>query len=153
MYVPLAHHIWILSTSLHNLIEALWILLGYLYQKLESCQILDFRLRLFGTMFIFFGFSSCSQCVPIMFSKDSSNSRVVPQDIHNITSELSHMVCPKFKYKLRKVSHRVASFVLFCAKGPTRYFHLWVLIVPKNLMMGQSIWLFCKKKLMSTPMN
>ncbi len=43
-------------------------------------------------------FSSCSQ-------KESSSSKVVPQDIPNSPSDLSHTVCPKFNshvYKLKR---------------------------------------------------
>jgi hypothetical protein len=42
----------------------------------------------------FWGFFSCSQCVPMMFPWGSLSPQVVPQDAFNYASDLSHMVCP-----------------------------------------------------------
>jgi hypothetical protein len=50
-------------------------------------------------------FFMCSQCVPIMFKSGSPSSQVVLQDIPNVTSYLSHMVCQQFnshEYKLKR---------------------------------------------------
>jgi len=38
---------------------------------------------------------SCFQCVPIKFSKGSSNLQCVPQDVPNSTTLLSDMLCLK----------------------------------------------------------
>ncbi len=68
----------------------------------------------------FFGFFTCSQCVPIRFPKGSSSPQVVPQDISNSTSDFSHMVCPKFNsdvYKLKRWALGEHICLLLCNLG------------------------------------
>jgi hypothetical protein len=55
-----------------------------------------------------FLFFPCSQSVPIVFPWDS---QVVPQDVSKSTSDLSHMVCPRFNSHL---SMKQGSLFCFC---------------------------------------
>jgi hypothetical protein len=84
-----------------------------------------------------------------VFPWASPSSQVVPQDIPNNTSILSHMVCPKFYsqvYKLKKWAkgeHICFYFVIkiqrgvFIGEGP---------MFQKQLVMGQSMCLLKKEK-------
>ncbi len=96
----------------------------------------------------FFCFSPCSQCVSNMFSSCSPRSRVVPQDVPNSTSILSHIVCPKFNshvYELK--SYVVGEYICFYFTnvGPKRCVHWGVHTIPRKLLMGQWMWLFQRK--------
>ncbi len=58
-----------------------------------------------GGIFGFFSlFPSCSLFVPMRFPKGCPSSQVVPQNILNSTSVLSHMVCTKFNSHVYKLS-------------------------------------------------
>jgi len=77
----------------------------------------------------------CSQCVLIMFPWASPSSHVVPQDVPNNTSILSHMICPKFNshvYKLKKVRQRGTHLFPFCNRDPKRWFLLGMAQCSKN---------------------
>jgi len=79
-------------------------------------------------------FSYCSHHVPMGFPKAFPSSQVIPQDIPNSTSVLSHMVLPKVHphvYKLKRVSHRGAHLFLCCNLGSKEIHD-----VPKKLVMG-----------------
>ncbi len=88
-----------------------------------------------GEVFLSFSLS------PVMFLMYSHK---VPQVVPNITSLLSHMLCPKFNsqvYKTEKVSHREHHICFYFATGsPKRLFYWGLPKVPKQLVMGQSIW-------------
>ncbi len=112
-----------------------------------------------GWSFIFLGFLPCSQCVLIMFSQGSLSSQVVLQKVHNHTSILSHMVCPKFNshvYKL-KGKLRVSIFAFTLQLGskevlllsPKRCFYWEVHNAPRKLVMGQSMLVPSPKKLIN----
>jgi len=69
-------------------------------------------------------FSLVPKCVPIGFAKGSPSS----QDVPNSTSDLSHMVCPKFSCtQTEKVGYRGANLFLFCN-----------LVVQRGASMGQA---------------
>ncbi len=88
-----------------------------------------------GGIFCFFPFS---HHVPYVCSHG------VPQVVPNITSLLSHVICPKFNspvYKTEKVGHREQHICFYFATGsPKRLFYWGLPNVPKQLVMGQSIW-------------
>ncbi len=104
-----------------------------------------------GEDFMFFFY--CLHHVPMGFPKASPTSQVVPQDIPNSTSVLSHMVFPKVQLQCiqtRKAGHRGAQLFLCCTLGSKEMPN-----VPKKLVMGQLIWPLPppKKDSMSSSMN
>jgi len=85
-----------------------------------------------------------------MFPWASPSSHVVPQDVPNNTSILSHMICPKFNshvYKLKKVGQRGAHLFLFCNRDPKRCFYWGGPNVPKTIGDGLiNVLCFLKKR-------
>jgi hypothetical protein len=87
----------------------------------------------------------CSHDVPMVFLPAYQKvPNVVPQNVHNSMSDVSHMVCPKFNshvYELKKGRTQGSTFV-----------SILQLVLPlggvpkcsKILMMGQSIWFLQK---------
>jgi hypothetical protein len=76
----------------------------------------------------------------IMFPWGSPSSQVVSRVIPHSTSDLSHMVCPKFNphvYKLKRSAIGEHICFHFVNRDPSRCFYLGVPNVPKNVMMGQ----------------
>ncbi len=59
----------------------------------------------------------CSHHILIWFPSDSPSSQVISHDIPNRTSDLSHMICPKFNshvYKLKTWATGEHQLFLFC---------------------------------------
>jgi hypothetical protein len=98
--------------------------------------------------FFFFKFSMCSQYVLSMFPWGFPSYQVVPQGIPNSTSILSHMVCRKFNSHVYKLKGRLlGNTSVFFLHGVQRDASIGECsMFPKNMLMGQWIWLFQKKK-------
>jgi len=64
-----------------------------------------------------FLFFPCSQSVPIVFSWDS---QVVPQDVSKSTSDLPHMICPRFNSHLSMKEGSLSYFVLYLWDPPNQ---------------------------------
>jgi hypothetical protein len=95
-----------------------------------------------------FCFFSCSQCVPMGFSKVFLNSQVVPQDVPNSTWVSSPIICPKFNSHVHKLERlAIKHLFVFCDLGSKE-----VLLLEsaqcsrKKLVLGQSIWSLPKRK-------
>jgi hypothetical protein len=73
----------------------------------------------------------------------SWGSQVLLQDLPNSTSDLSHMVCPKFNSHAYKLKRWASVFVTILWLGsPKRCLYSECPSVPKELVMDQSTWLF-----------
>jgi len=81
------------------------------------------------------------ECVPIMFSKGSSSSHYMPQDVPNCTTLLFHTLCPKLSFQLYKWAkwETPSSF--------SRKFYIGELLKFQfSFVVFQSKWLIAKKK-------
>jgi hypothetical protein len=92
-------------------------------------------------------FPICSHQIPIKYPKGSPSSQVVTQDVPNRSLDYSHMVCPKFNCDVYKVHPQGNKHICFCFDWvPKRCIYWGVHNIPKELMMGQSIWPLRKQK-------
>jgi hypothetical protein len=81
------------------------------------------------------------ECVPIMFSKGSSSSHYMPQDVPNCTTLLFHTLCPKLSFQLSKTAKQeTPSFFnrkFYIGEPPKFQF---------SFVVRQSKWFIAKKK-------
>jgi hypothetical protein len=81
------------------------------------------------------------ECVPIMFSKGSSSSHYMPQDVPNCTTLLFHTLRPKLSFQLYKRSkwETLSSFnrKFYIGEPPKFQF---------SFVVGESKWLIAKTK-------